>query len=207
MNDNNDQLNFANTLTIREKLIEELIEEKTSFLNASIENLKRVDGYVLGSRESINRVTDHIKKQKKELVDLIAQKNVTQEVVNLIENALQNILATAKNISADAEKLFYSKQGELVCLKQELEKLSLIKANHESAILNIQKQQEQNAKKAEIVVTEKETKEKAIRPDKNPNTKIGRAALDIMERKKKAVSSLKTSQENVPKKRGRKSKA
>jgi len=208
---NKDQKDFISTLTTRARLLTELIGDKTTSLNSMIENIKRLDGYVLGSKESIAKVEEHIKKQKKELVELLTQKKIPQEVANLIDGVLRSTSAFAKNVAMDAERLFYSKQGEMIFLKQDIEKLSSVKANHESALANAQKQQEEKAEtkqettaKADEPVQEKK---QPVRPDKNPNTKIGKAAMDIMERKKKAAGSSQTTQENSTKKRGRKPKA
>jgi len=208
---NKDQKDFISTLTTRARLLTELIGDKTTSLNSMIENIKRLDGYVLGSKESIAKVEEHVKKQKKELVELLTQKKIPQEVANLIDGVLRSTSAFAKNVAMDAERLFYSKQGEMIFLKQDIEKLSSIKANHESALTNVQKQQEEKTetKQATPVKADEPVQEKKqpVRPDKNPNTKIGRAAMDIMERKKKAAGSSQTTQENSTKKRGRKPKA
>ena len=208
---NKDQKDFINTLVTRARLLTELIGDKTTSLNSMIENIKRLDGYVLGSKESIAKVEEHIKKQKKELVELLTQKKIPQEVASLIDGVLRSTSAFAKNVAMDAERLFYSKQGEMIFLKQDIEKLSSIKANHESELENVQKQQEEKAETKEVTPVKADEpvqeKKQPVRPDKNPNTKIGRAAMDIMERKKKAAGSSQTTQENSTKKRGRKPKA
>jgi hypothetical protein len=209
---NKDQKDFINTLTVRARLLTELLGDRTTTLNTMIENLKRFDGYALGAKESIDKIEEHIKKQKKELVDLVTQKKIPQEVGSLIDGVLRSTSIFAKNVAMDAERLFFSKQGEVIFLKQEIEKLSSIKANHESALANIQKQQEEKpAEQAQPqpAVQEKVEPEKSekVRPDKNPKTKIGRAAMDIMERKKKASGSSEKPSENSSKKRGRKPKA
>ena len=198
-------------MATRVRLLTELIGDKTTSLNSMIENIKKLDGYVLGSKESISKVEEHIKKQKKELVELLTQKKIPQEVASLIDGVLRSTSAFAKNVAMDAERLFYSKQGEMIFLKQDIEKLSSIKANHESELENVQKQQEEKAETKEVTPVKADEpvqeKKQPVRPDKNPNTKIGRAAMDIMERKKKAAGSSQTTQENSTKKRGRKPKA
>ena len=208
---NKDQKDFINTLVTRARLLTELIGDKTTSLNSMIENIKRLDGYVLGSKESIAKVEEHIKKQKKELVELLTQKKIPQEVASLIDGVLRSTSAFAKNVAMDAERLFYSKQGEMIFLKQDIEKLSSIKANHESELENVQKQQEEKAETKEVTPVKADEpvqeKKQPVRPDKNPNTKIGRAAMDIMERKKKTAGSSQATQENSTKKRGRKPKA
>ena len=208
---NKDQKDFMNMMATRVRLLTELIGDKTTSLNSMIENIKKLDGYVLGSKESISKVEEHIKKQKKELVELLTQKKIPQEVASLIDGVLRSTSAFAKNVSMDAERLFYSKQGEMIFLKQDIEKLSSIKANHESELENVQKQQEEKAETKEVTPVKADEpvqeKKQPVRPDKNPNTKIGRAAMDIMERKKKTAGSSQATQENSTKKRGRKPKA
>jgi hypothetical protein len=208
---NKDQKDFMNMMATRVRLLTELIGDKTTSLNSMIENIKKLDGYVLGSKESISKVEEHIKKQKKELVELLTQKKIPQEVASLIDGVLRSTSTFAKNVAMDAERLFYSKQGEMIFLKQDIEKLSSIKANHESELENVQKQQEEKAETKEVTPAKADEpiqeKKQPVRPDKNPNTKIGRAAMDIMERKKKAAGSSQTTQENSTKKRGRKPKA
>ena len=208
---NKDQKDFMNMMATRVRLLTELIGDKTTSLNSMIENIKKLDGYVLGSKESISKVEEHIKKQKKELVELLTQKKIPQEVASLIDGVLRSTSAFAKNVAMDAERLFYSKQGEMIFLKQDIEKLSSIKANHESELENVQKQQEEKAETKEVTPAKADEpiqeKKQPVRPDKNPNTKIGRAAMDIMERKKKAAGSSQATQENSTKKRGRKPKA
>ena len=208
---NKDQKDFMNMMATRVRLLTELIGDKTTSLNSMIENIKKLDGYVLGSKESISKVEEHIKKQKKELVELLTQKKIPQEVASLIDGVLRSTSAFAKNVAMDAERLFYSKQGEMIFLKQDIEKLSSIKANHESELENVQKQQEEKAETKEVTPVKVDEpvqeKKQPVRPDKNPNTKIGRAAMDIMERKKKTAGSSQATQENSTKKRGRKPKA
>lgn len=208
---NKDQKDFMNMMATRVRLLTELIGDKTTSLNSMIENIKKLDGYVLGSKESISKVEEHIKKQKKELVELLTQKKIPQEVASLIDGVLRSTSAFAKNVAMDAERLFYSKQGEMIFLKQDIEKLSSIKANHESELENVQKQQEEKAETKEVTPVKADEpvqeKKQPVRPDKNPNTKIGRAAMDIMERKKKTAGSSQATQENSTKKRGRKPKA
>ena len=203
---NKDQKDFMNMMATRVRLLTELIGDKTTSLNSMIENIKKLDGYVLGSKESISKVEEHIKKQKKELVELLTQKKIPQEVASLIDGVLRSTSAFAKNVAMDAERLFYSKQGEMIFLKQDIEKLSSIKANHESELENVQKQQEEKAETKEVTPVKADEpvqeKKQPVRPDNNPNT-----AMDIMERKKKTAGSSQATQENSTKKRGRKPKA
>jgi len=184
------------TLTSRIQILSEIVDTKTSQLNTLIENLKRLDGYVLGSKESIEKIEKHIKQQKNELKELTAQGKISKEISSFLESVFNSISTFSKSIPLDAERLFFSKQGEISFLKQDVEKLISLKNNHESAAKNVETKKE-------------ETKEEhqRVRPDKNPHTKIGQAAIDIAERKRKAKESLETAKENSSKKRGRKPKS
>lgn len=197
MSDNNKDFTMA--VNARVKLFLELINDKNNQLNAMVENIKRLDGYVLGSKESVDKIEKHIKQQKVELNQLVSQNKLPKEVATLIDSALNSTLIFAKNICLDAERLFFSKQGEIVFLKQDIEKLNALKANHEGALSNAKKQ-EQVQEKQQPTPIEK------VRPDKNPNTKIGKAAIDIMERKKRVMENVKAVKEDAAKKRGRKPK-
>lgn len=203
------QQDLTSTMSARVKLFLELINDKNNQLNLMIENLKRLDGYVLGSKESVDKIEKHIKQQKNEVKDLTKQNKIPHEVATLLDAALNGVLIFAKNISLDAERLFFSKQGEMIFLKQDIEKLINLKNTHESSLnKNVEEQkkiQDDASQKAPAI------EEKAkIRPDKNPNTRAGRAAMDIAERRKKSLETmkeLKQLKENSGKKRGRKPKA
>jgi len=196
------QSDFGSMVSARVKLFVELINDKNSQLNTMIENLKRLDGYALGSKESIDKIEKHIKQQKSELASLVEQNKIPKEVATLIESVLNNMMLFAKNVSLDAERLFYSKQGEMVFLKSDIEKLVKLKASHESAL---SKKQEEKAQQEKTVVPETKENKQKTRPDKNPNTKIGKAAIDIAERKKKILETVKEIKEGSGK-RGRKPK-
>jgi hypothetical protein len=187
------------TLTTRIEILSEIVETKTSQLNNLIEGLKRLDGYVLGSKESVEKIEKHIKQQKNELKELASQGKVSKEIFSFLDSVFNSMISFVKSVSLDAERLFFSKQGETVFLKQDIEKMVVLKKNHEVAL----KATEKNELKKEVEVKEEIQK---VRPDKNPNTKIGRAAIDIAERKKKAKESSILNKENSLKKRGRKPK-
>ncbi len=192
MNDQK-QIPDPTTLSARIQILTEIVDTKTFQLNTLIENLKRLDGYVLGSKESTEKVEKYIKQQKNELKELTSQGKLTKEVSTFLDSVLNSLLSFTKNVGMDAERLFFSKQGEITFLKQDIEKLAVLKKNHESAI---EKQEKENQESSD--------EEQRVRPDKNPNTKIGKAAMDLIERKKKAKEGLEPNKENVTKKRGRK---
>ena len=195
MDDKNKE--FLSTISIRAKLLNEMAEDKKTQLEASIENLKRLEGYNVGSKDSATKLETYLNQQKLELVQLVSQQKLSQEIGQFIEKLLNNISMVSKNSSMDAERLFYTKQGEMLQLKNDLEKLLTIKNNHDSALLKASKDEEK-----EILQTAQK-----VRPDQDPKTKIGKAAIDLKERKKKTIKNDVEGPENVSKKRGRKPKA
>ena len=202
-------------LASRSKLLEELITDKKTQLNSLVESLKRLEGYTVGSKELTEKLGKHVKQQKKELAELVAQEKISKDFSDFVETVLNNVVIFSKNESLESDRLFYSKQGEIVFLRQDLEKLIVSKTNHDSAIktrLEEAKKEEakkEEAKKEEAKQEVQKPKEQTtrIRPDKDPTTRAGRAALDIAERRKKALEKQKASEEADKKKRGRKPKS
>ena len=197
-------------LASRSKLLEELITDKKTQLNSLVESLKRLEGYTVGSKELTEKLSKHVKQQKKELAELVAQEKISKDFSDFVETVLNNAVIFSKNESLESDRLFYSKQGEIVFLRQDLEKLIVSKTNHDSAIkTRLEEAKQEEAKKEEAKQEVQKLKEQTtrIRPDKDPTTRAGRAALDIAERRKKALEKQKASEEADKKKRGRKPKS
>jgi len=197
-------------LASRSKLLEELITDKKTQLNSLVESLKRLEGYTVGSKELTEKLGKHVKQQKKELAELVAQEKISKDFSDFVETVLNNVVIFSKNESLESDRLFYSKQGEIVFLRQDLEKLIVSKTNHDSAIkTRLEEAKQEEAKKEEAKQEVQKPKEQTtrIRPDKDPTTRAGRAALDIAERRKKALEKQKASEEADKKKRGRKPKS
>ena len=165
--------------------LSEMITLKTNQLNALVENLKRFDGYSTGSKEIAEKVELHIKKQQVEVAGLVQQQQIAPGIGELIGRVLLSTGQFVKNTCSDAEKLFYSKQGEVLNFKSEVESLLNLKGKYENYVAQLeQKEKVEEVTLVQEVVEQQKTKK--VRPDKDPTTKIGRAAMDVMERKKKS---------------------
>jgi hypothetical protein len=199
------------TLASRSKLLEELIVDKKTQLNSLVESLKRLEGYTVGSKELTEKIGKHVKQKKKELAELVSQQKLSKDISDFVETALNNVVNFSKNESLESDRLFYSKQGEIIFLRQDLEKLIVSKTNHDSAIKTRLEEAKKEETKQEETKKEEVQKQKEqttrVRPDKDPTTRAGRAALDIAERRKKALEKQKASEEADKKKRGRKPKS
>ncbi|NBP01825.1 MAG: hypothetical protein EBU90_17150 [Proteobacteria bacterium] len=194
------------TLASRSKLLEELIIDKKTQLNSLVESLKRLEGYTVGSKELTEKIGKHVKQKKKELAELVSQQKLSKDISDFVETVLNNVVNFSKNESLESDRLFYSKQGEIVFLRQDLEKLVASKTNHDSAIkTRLEEAKKEETQQQDATVTKERSTR--VRPDKDPTTRAGRAALDIAERRKKALEKQKVSEESEKKKRGRKPKA
>ena len=89
MDDKNKE--FLSTISIRAKLLNEMAEDKKTQLEASIENLKRLEGYNVGSKDSATKLETYLNQQKLELVQLVSQQKLSQEIGQFIEKLLNNI--------------------------------------------------------------------------------------------------------------------
>lgn len=202
----NDSLDSISRLEAKVQLLAELADKKSMQINVMIENLKKLEGYALGSKETTDKVEEHVKKQLGEIDTFVTEQKITKEVANLVRIALNGTLAQARAISKDAEKLFFSKQGEIVFTRQEIEQHIALKEAYKNNIRELQKTSTETkvSKEAEPVVEPQ--KQERIRPDKNPNTKVGRTSMRIVETRKKAKESSQVAEEKTSKKKGKKPK-
>ncbi len=203
-------------LETRIKFLDELIRAKSSQLEMMNENLKKFEGFSIGSKEVSSKVEEFIKKQKNEMKELSAQGKLSEEVRNFTDSVIHTAQVFAKSIADENEKIYFVKQGEAVFLSQEIERLNALKINHEVALEKTKKQEETQVNKPEILKEESIQEEKQepivkeqkkrVRKDKNPHTKLGRTSLRLIEARKKALESSQEPSENASKKRGRKPK-
>jgi hypothetical protein len=187
---NNQDFFNKDQLTARVALLSEMIVEKTNNVNVSFESLKRIEGHSAGSKELSEKIGGYIKKQQSELTSLVSQQMLASDLAKFVETILEGTRTFVRAACSDVEKLYFSKQGELLCLQLEIEKLSTLKLQYEKQIDSLVKAEEEKQKmESESVVASpmeevKKEKPKKKRPDQDPDTRAGRAAIDIMERKR-----------------------
>jgi hypothetical protein len=186
MNDDKKELT-AETLTIRASLLDELITDRSKSIDNMIENVKKLDTYAAGTKEGSEKIRKLAENQKSEFAKYAEKENVDKNIVNIVEIILNNILEYTRNVSKEAENFYFAKQGELIFAKQELEKLQILKMNHNNLINDEKSKKDQIAETSLDNVAEgkEQEKPKRIRPDKDPSTRVGKAAIDLAERKRK----------------------
>jgi len=203
MNQEN-QLYTKDELNTRIKFLNELIDGKTSQLEMMNDALKKVEIFSAGSKDIGNKVDEFIRVQKKELNELVIQGKLSEEIKNFTDSVINIIQIFSKKSSEENEKLHFIRQGEFIFLSQEIERLTSLKKNHEVAL---EKMNQNEVKKTfEDVHTEiekdvKKEKKIRIRPDKDPNTVLGRTSMRLVEARRKSIELSSTSFENVSKKK------
>ena len=187
-NKNADKDFLANKIVV----LQEMIVEKTSQFNEMVETIKRFEGHSSGSKDLSEKIGNHIKKQQADVVQLATQQKIAPDISKFIEIVLENVRTFVRQACGDVERFYFSKQGELLFLQQEIEKLMILKndceqkLNQQNSIAVQQKIESDSAKVSVAIETvEKSVKPKRVRPDQDPTTRVGRAAIDIKERKLK----------------------
>lgn len=176
------------TTTAKIELLEDLITENSKIIDLMIENIKKLDSYAGGSRESADKVIKFVEAQKSEFLKIIEKENINdiKQLTNLVMLLLNSVLEQTRKIAKEAENLYFAKQGELLFAKQGLDKLKNLKKNYRDSLNENKPKQEDDAnKEKEQTQSSQDAPTSRIRPDKNPNTRVGKAALDLAERRKK----------------------
>jgi len=198
---NQSELMDKDILLKRILFLQEIISEKIIQFNELVESIKRHEGHSIGSKELIEKISNHIKKQQVSLEDMTAQQKITLEISNFVSTILENVKLFVNTVCGDTERLYFFKQGELMFLKQEIEKLNKLKLEYERSIQVLEKERlskDESCVNDSAAATLKEDSieglspstgvkklKKKMRPDQDPDTRIGRAAIDLAERRKK----------------------
>jgi len=164
---------------VKIKLLDELIAQKTNHLNKIKEALKTFEAYSIGVREIIEKNEPKIKHSQKEALDLFGQQKINLEVYAFIRDALDDLYNSGKNNLQEIERIFLTRQLEVAMLTQDVENITNIKS------LSVNKVHELET----VVELNKKSQERNHRPDQDPNTIAGRAAMDVASRKNKAKKS------------------
>jgi len=177
---------MSEDLKTKLSLLNNLIESKTNAVNAHIENLKKLEGYSFAGREITAKFNSYLTQQASEIQALAVSQKISQEIASVALTILENFKKIVKETEEESMKIFFVKQGETLAENQDLTNLLSIKKtlNDEIEKSTLQPVVSQ-AVEASVEGEAKETKKKRVRPDKDLTTRVGRAALDLAERRKK----------------------
>jgi hypothetical protein len=177
---------MSEDLKTKLSLLNNLIESKTNAVNAHIENLKKLEGYSFAGREITAKFNSYLTQQASEIQALAVSQKISQEIASVALTILENFKKIVKETEEESMKIFFVKQGETLAENQDLTNLLSIKKTlndeiEKSALQPVVTQAVEAIVEGEV----KETKKKRVRPDKDLTTRVGRAALDLAERRKK----------------------
>jgi hypothetical protein len=180
-------------LVAKASFLQEMIAEKTEQFNLMFEALKRYEGHAAGSKDVVEKFSSYIKKQQVDIEGLAVQQKLAPEISNFVKAILDGAKTCVRSICGDVEKIYFSKQGELLFLQQEIEKLIQQKLTLETSAKELEEASKTSEESVVEEVTsapddgvlEKSKKKKRVRPDQDPTTRVGKAALDLASRRKK----------------------
>ena len=133
--------------------VKEIAESTRKEIEELRETLKRIDGFAYGHKEIASKFKDHVKKQQDELVGLANEGKIAPAVVNFVSSyslSSQKFINEAEN---DARKLLHTRQGELIALVSNEEKLRTLASKIEEEINGLM----QEAKKEEEVLSREQS--------------------------------------------------
>jgi hypothetical protein len=128
--------------------VKEIAESTRKEIEELRETLKRLDGFAYGHKEIASKFKDHVKKQQDELVGLANEGKIAPAVVSFVSSyvlASQKFLNEAEK---EARKLLHTRQGELIAIVSNEEKLRALAAKIEEEIGGLVKEAEKKEEEA-----------------------------------------------------------
>ncbi len=169
------------------ELLEELLKNKVSQANSLKESMKPVEAFCTVTKELCKKINEIIEPKKIETLEMVSKGRLQGEAYKYMAEILNSLSSVVDASNLESEKMMSVKQQELNFLANEYTKLKEVHgklvAEINKAKIEAEKQvTQQEEKTAETVVpTPKENT--YVRPDQNPNTKIGRASMDLQKRR------------------------
>lgn len=177
---------------LREKtsLYEELIDSHSKELEAVKIALVRLEDYSLGVKDTIQKIENHVSSQKKDILELRIKQQINADAHNFIDGLLAATLIATRNLLLENEKLILTKKIEAANKVADISRLTSLKQDCEKRIKEILNPTPTPPLPPQAYVqqitTDIKVKNRKHRPDKNPETKAGRAALELAQRRQKA---------------------
>jgi hypothetical protein len=149
----------------------EIIKKKEGQIGTVKEQQKVTEALVFGIKSLSKKVDDVIGPKKLEAFNLLKDGRVDPEVFRIFFDTLDSLEVITRSSTQEVEMIKYTRQCEVNFLNSEISQLK-------SEI------EKQSTRLVEIEVAQKKEEVEYIRPDKNTNTRAGRASLDLQERKR-----------------------
>jgi hypothetical protein len=157
---------------IKLNLLQELLANKANELKELNGKASRFEDYFSGFKDALQKMETYVRANKKGLVDLRVEGKIGTDVYGFVDNIFDSFFNVIKDLQLENERLALAKKTEITFKTSEIQSLQKIVASTTDS----------NFTASSDVETKK--KERKHRPDKDPTTRIGAAALDLTERKK-----------------------
>lgn len=163
---------------IKISLLDASIAQKRSQIDALKISVKSVEGYAIGIKELAANNEDFSSHHRREALDLLSGGKIDVEAYRLADSLLSGISSRNKDAVTDVDKVLLGRQYEINFHEREVETLLTQRA-----------QLAKELEEAELAATIERRREKGARPDQDPSTVAGRAAIDLKARKREKKSS------------------
>lgn len=166
------------------EILEELIRNKVNQANTLKESMKPIEAFGAATKEICKKINEIIDPKKVETLEMLSKGRMQGEAYRYVAEIISAISEVTDVSLRESEKMYFTKQQELNFLANEYTKLKEIHgklvAELNKAVEEV-KAVEKNENKQEETVTV--SKPEYVRPDQNPNTKIGRASMDLQKKR------------------------
>lgn len=160
----------------RISLLEELLKQKISQANSLKESMKPIEAYSVATKELSKKIEDIVLPKKQESLELLSKQQMSGEFFRFLFEILDQVTGSIRHTKLDIEKLLLSKQHELNFISQEFNKIKELQGKLSAELSRLES--------APTEEKREEQKPEYVRPDQNPNTRIGKASIDLQQRKK-----------------------
>jgi len=153
--------------------LEGILEKKNGQLTALKENLKIAEALNYGIKNVSKKIDDILAPKKPDVFALLAEEKISPAVYKMIDDILGSVDGILKTSGQESEKILYTRQCEINFLQQDIAQLKTEIAGAITVLADLERVPDSPPPK----------KDDYIRPDKNPNTRAGRASMDLAARK------------------------
>lgn len=168
----------SNTEAQRSKIqiFEQILEKKNQQMATLKDQLKVVEALNYGVKNVSKKIEDVVSPKKSHVFQFLLEEKISPEIYKEIIDTFESIESIIRTSTTDSDKILYTRQCELNFLNQDITSTKTELSQNLLILSDLEKA-------VEPKLAEEKPKSEYIRPDKNPKTKIGRAAMDLAARK------------------------
>lgn len=167
----------AEAQKLKIQTFEQILEKKNQQLTTLKEQLKIAEALNYGVKNVSKKVEDVVSPKKSQVFQFLLEGKISPEIYKSIVDTFESVESITKSSSLDSEKILYTRQCEVNFLNADIASTKTELSQNLVILSDLEKSENSTPP------VEDKPKSEYVRPDKNPRTKIGRAALDLAARK------------------------